>query len=207
MTYSSCLADDLSPLILDTSVLINLHASTYGARIFTALPNQAAVSRIVSDELEHETSVVNGDRRFIDGLISDHKMQILEMTDDEYAIFEQLVSGSDSLDDGEAATIAIASCRGYLPVIDERKGRQRSQRLIPNKEPAWSIDLFLHPCVITALEGAAAAEAIYLALCDGRMRIHEDCVDEVVGLIGANRALDCRSLPGYKARAAAWLSA
>jgi predicted nucleic acid-binding protein len=112
MTYSSCLANNLTPLILDTSVLINLHASMYGARILTALPNELLVPQIVSDELEHETSVINGERRFLEELISGQKVQVPAMANDEYAVFEKLVSGSPTLDDGEAATIAIASCRG-----------------------------------------------------------------------------------------------
>lgn len=59
MTYLSSLIEDASPLVLDTSVLINLHASTYGARILAALPNHALVPSIVATELAHETSKAN----------------------------------------------------------------------------------------------------------------------------------------------------
>jgi predicted nucleic acid-binding protein len=70
MTYSSSLADDSSSLILDTSVLINLHASTHGRRILTSLPHNVLVPEIVAAELDHETSKINGGHQFVRELAS-----------------------------------------------------------------------------------------------------------------------------------------
>jgi len=56
MTISSSLMNDETPLVLDTSVLINLHACTYGERILSALPHGIVIPQIVANELEHETS-------------------------------------------------------------------------------------------------------------------------------------------------------
>ncbi|MGY4379505.1 putative nucleic acid-binding protein [Bradyrhizobium sp. i1.3.6] len=55
MSCSSSLIDIADPLILDTSVLINLHACKYGERILASIPNDVVVSEIVAGELEHET--------------------------------------------------------------------------------------------------------------------------------------------------------
>jgi predicted nucleic acid-binding protein len=204
MTYSSSLANDLTPLVLDTSVLINLHASTHGDRILGAFPNNILVPGIVAAELDHETSKTNGEYRFINGLAATGKVQIVSFDDREYEVFNSLVSGSSSLGDGEAATIAIASCRGHVPIIDERKGRQQAQTLLSGKSPGWSLDLFCHPQILKELGKKESIDALYLALRDGRMRIHEDHCDHVVSLIGVQRALDCHSLPGYKFRKQQW---
>lgn len=204
MTYSSYLADDLTPLVLDTSVLINLHASTYGGRILSSLPNDILVPEIVASELEHETGRSNGEHQFIQDLATNRKVKLIVLDEREYEVFESLVSGSPSLGDGEAATIATAVCRNYLPVIDERKGRQRAQAHIFGKQPGWSIDLFRHPKVVAELGEALCADALYFALRDGRMRIHEGHCDHVVNLIGVQHALDCNSLPNYKVRRQQW---
>lgn len=52
MTFSNSLADGTKPLILDTSVLINLHASQRGEPILDALPNKILVPRQVIEELD-----------------------------------------------------------------------------------------------------------------------------------------------------------
>ena len=204
MTFSSSLTDDRRPLVLDTSVLINLHACTYGERILRAVPNDILVPRIVASELEHETSRRNGEHSFLHGLVESGEVALADLTEEEYPQFSALTSGSPSLDDGEAATIAIAATRRLRCLIDEKKGRARATLSMDQIEPAWSLDLLRHPQVIAALGPVQALEALYLALRDGRMRIHEDHCGHVVNIIGPNRALDCRSLPSYKVRRLEW---
>jgi len=145
MTFSSTLTDDRRPLVLDTSVLINLHACTYGERILRAVPNDILVPRIVANELDHETSRRNGEHSFMRGLIESGEVTLADLTDEEYAQFSILTSGSPSLGDGEAATIAIAATRGQHCLIDEKKGRARAALSMDQKEPAWSLDLLRHP--------------------------------------------------------------
>ncbi|MCF1742042.1 DNA-binding protein [Paradevosia shaoguanensis] len=198
MTFSSSLADDLRPLVLDTSVLINLHACTYGERVLTAITNDIVVPDIVARELEHETGRKNGDHSFLRGLIARGKVVEAGMIEAEYELFAILSGGSPSLDDGEAATIAIAARRGFRAVVDERKGRTRAAGLMDGQKPGWSLDLLLHPSVVQSLGEDVAADAVYLALRDGRMRIPAECGDEVVGLIGRERALECSCLPYFK---------
>jgi len=204
MTYSNSRADDMMPLVLDTSVLINLHASTQGGRILNSLPNDILVSEIVASELEHETSKNNGEHQFIHDLVATRKVRIVALDEREYEVFAGLVSGSSSLDDGEAATIAAATFRNCLPIIDERKGRQRAQEYVPGKQPGWSLDLFRHPNVVEELGVELSIEALYFALRYGRMRIQEAQCEHVVSLIGIQRAVECNCLPGYKLRRQQW---
>ena len=69
MSCSSSLSDITNPLVLDTSVLINLHACKYGERILAAIPNDILVPEIVAGELEHETSRRNGEHDFLYSLV------------------------------------------------------------------------------------------------------------------------------------------
>lgn len=126
MTYSSSLANKSKSLILDTSVLINLHASTHGESILEAIPNPLIVPAQVFSELEHETSKANGEHRFMSQLLADRVVHVAELDDKEWELFEKIVSGSNSLGDGEAAAIAIASNRNYIPVIDDQRGRAQA---------------------------------------------------------------------------------
>ena len=204
MTYSSSLANDRTPLVLDTSVLINLHASKSGSRILGALGNDILVPRIVAAELERETSKTSGEQQFIRDLVASCNVGLVALSEREYQVFDSLVSGSQSLGDGEAATIAIAVVRRHRPIIDERQGRLKAQADFSGKSPGWSLDIFRHPRVVTTLGTIEANDALYLALRDGRMRIHENHCDHVVGLIGIQRALECNSLPRYKVRREHW---
>lgn len=195
----------MTPLVLDTSVLINLDSSRFGERIVGALPHDIIVPEIVVSELLGEDVKCNSTHRFVQEIVATSKVSIVALTGSEYRLFGRLVSGKLSLDDGEAATIAIGFCRGYLPIIDERKGRQEARSCLGGKCPGWSLCLFRHPRVVASLGRRRATEALYFALRDGRMRVHESHCDEVVNLIGAQRALECYSLPGYKVRRVQWL--
>lgn len=200
MICSSSLIDIADPLVLDTSVLINLHACKYGERILTAIPNDILVPEVVAGELEHETSRRNGEYSFLHGLVAGGIVTLANLTDAEYEIFYELTSTSPSLDDGEAATIAVAATRRLLPVIDERRGRTRAGILMKARAPGWSLDLFRHPTAVAVLGNQPAVEALYLALRDGRMRIPSDRADGVIALIGNERSRDCSCLPGYRER-------
>jgi predicted nucleic acid-binding protein len=198
MSCSSSLIDIADPLVLDTSVVINLHACKHGERILTAIPNDIVVPEIVAGELEHDTSRRNGEHSFLHRLVTGGIVTLANMTDAEYEIFHELTSTSPSLDDGEAATIAVAAARDLLPVIDEKRGRARA--LVNARTPSWSLDLFRHPTAIAVLGDQPAIEALYLALRDGRMRIPSESADGVIALIGMERSRDCTCLPGYRDR-------
>jgi hypothetical protein len=133
-------------------------------------------------------------------LVADRIVTVVNMTDAEYLMFHELTSTSPSLDDGEAATIAIAASRQLRPVIDERRGRTRAGTLLPALVPHWSLDLLRHPTAVATLGVQNAVDALYHALHDGRMRIPSESVGDVIALIGVERSRDCTCLPGYRER-------
>lgn len=204
MTCSSSLSDTVKPLVPDTSVLINLHACSQGVQVFRSIPNKIVVSDVVAAELDHETSHANGDNHFLRNLVSMGLVEVVHLDDQAFRIFEMLTAAPDSLDDGEAATIALASTRDFVPVVDEHKGRRRAAALMNGQAPAWSLDILLHPAVQAGLPDGAYVDAIFQALSEGRMRIDEARCDAVVALIGPDRAVHCPCLPGFKSRRIAW---
>lgn len=205
MTCSSSLSDTLTPLVPDTSVLINLHACAQGVQVFRSIPNKIVVSDVVATELDHETSHAKGENGFLRSLISMGLVDVVLLDDQAFPIFEMLTAAPDSLGDGEAATIALAATRGLVPVIDERKGRRRAAALMDGQAPAWSLDLLLHPAVQAGLPAGAYVDAIFQALSEGRMRIDDARCDAVVALIGPERAVRCPSLPGFRSRRISWM--
>ena len=205
MMYSSSLDRDLRPLVLDTSVLINLHCSTYGDRILASLPNLVYVPEIVAQELDYGRGRRRGgEYQFLQDMSATRRVRLVAMNDREFELYQTLISGSQSLDDGEGATIAISASRGLIPVVDERKGRSRCQEVMPEIAPAWSLDLLRHEGVVKALGMPESIECLFLALRDGRMRIDPNHCEEVATLIGAERALNCFCLPNYKYRRPRW---
>lgn len=190
----------MRPLVLDTSALINLYASSRGEAILAALPMEILVPRTVSDELDRETNRMSGQAGFVAGLAQRAIVRATEMSEGESDLFLELTSTSPSLDDGEAATLAIAQARGLIAVIDERKGRNRAAPLLAPEAPWWSLDLFRHSGVVAALGPQVAAEALYFALLRGRMRIAAEHADAVIDLIGWERARKCTCLPNYRQR-------
>lgn len=204
MTYLSSLEPNPGPVVLDTSVLINIHKSTFGIDVLSHIPNKKYITSIVINEMIRSTHQKDGADKFIDSMISGGILDIAFLSEKEFEIYEQLTSGNPSLDDGEASTIAVSKHRNATPVIDEKKGRNRSIQLLPDNTPYWSLDLFCHSNVVNQLGQKKSSEAVYLALKEGRMRIHQDHCDSVVEIIGAKRAINCHSLPNYKSRRAEW---
>lgn len=193
MNFSSSLTDDQLPLVLDASALISVHATTYGVQVLSAIPNQIIVPQIVAAEFQRGTE----DKVFLSELVDAGTVAIYDLTDEEYEFFGTLIT---DLDDGESATLAIAISRNCLPIIDERKGRARAISLVSSLEAGWSLDLIRHPMVLSSLGSPADVDALFLALRESHMRIPDDRADEVIALIGEQRARECTCLPGYKRR-------
>lgn len=110
---------------------------------------------------------------------------------------ESMVVGSatNTLDDGEAATIAHALEEGTIAVIDERKAIRICNERFPKLELRSTVDIFSHPKVTHALGQRQLANALFKALQDARMRVLPNQVKWVVNQIGAERAAQCLSLP------------
>lgn len=193
MTFSSSLSSNERVLVLDASVLINLIGSGYSERILAALSVPVTVSDYAANEIldgGHDDAVV------MQGLLDGGLLARAPMTSAGSSLFEDLVSGAtqESLGDGEAATIAIASDMGAVAVIDEKQGWRIANGRLAGLQLATTVDILALRSVRITLGENALCEAVHLALVRARMQVREHQLDWVVGCIGSEAALACRSL-------------
>ncbi|MDX2085755.1 MAG: DNA-binding protein [Candidatus Melainabacteria bacterium] len=199
MTYSSCLTDwSGTHLVLDTSAVINLYACGRANDIIDALPHACLMPKIAAKELEAANAEAREQLSFLSSLVSTSRIQLIDLNESCFVHYERFVSGSRSLDDGEAAVLAIALEHGFLPVLDERKARHRVLDEKPNIIVPSTIDLFLHPTVFQSLGSEASVDIIYTALQKANMSVLPEQRDTVIALIGKERAKTCQSLPRFK---------
>jgi predicted nucleic acid-binding protein len=191
------LTDPDALLVADASTVININASGCGPMIVKALPNPVAIVNIIAEELEEGRHRLRQDADLLNDLKVARLVEIVELDDVGAIHFEQLVIGPAemTLDDGEAATIAYAVGKNGIPLIDERKATRICARRFPELRIASTVDIFTHPELRAALGKDKLADAVFNALCHGRMRVFPHHVEWVVELIGRDRAGLCTSLP------------
>lgn len=184
-------------VVADTSVIINLNATKRAAEVLSSLPFRVVVTEIVTGELTEDRRGGRRDAGLLAGLEKAGHVQVVSLDEVGLDIFSGLVIGpaGETLDDGEASTIAYAVEHGIVPVIDERKGLKICSARFPSLRPKSTVDLFADPGVMEALGRDSLSDAIFQTLRNARMRIPPEHVAWVIALIGADRAALCHSLP------------
>ncbi|SOE70894.1 Predicted nucleic acid-binding protein, contains PIN domain [Burkholderia sp. D7] len=203
MTFSSCITDKDAVLVLDTSVVINLLATGRATSILEALSIPIIVTDTVVREIEQ--GAINGrpEPELLKTMIGDQVMRVGELEGQTLTNFFDLVSGStsQSLDDGEAATLVFAYGNGYSAAIDEKKATRLAAERFGSLCLVTTIDILAHETVRTSLGEALLAEATFQALHLARMQVREHQFDWVVRLIGAENVEACSSLRRHARRA------
>jgi len=130
-------------------------------------------------------------------IMSPEYCEVVKLRPEGLIHFETLVVGaaSETLDDGEAATIAYAAEVSAVALIDERKAIRLCGARFPDLRLGCTVDLFAHASVQSALGRARLADALYRALIDARMRVLPRHLNGIVELIGDERVAQCVSLP------------
>lgn len=196
MTFSSCLTDRDSILVLDASVIINLLATGYASAILQAVPAPIVVTDNVIREIEQ--GAVNGrpEPKQLLELIHNQILKTEELSGVALEHFFDLVSGSTaaSLGDGEAATLALAHCNGFTAGIDEKKATKISSERFENLRLITTVDILAYEPVRISLGDEALAKATLQALKNARMQVRENQFDWLQGLIGCENVSLCPSL-------------
>lgn len=197
MEAAKFLTDCPAPFVADTSVVINLIATGFASAIIEALPHSLVAVDIVSAELDTGRDRGRMDLDRFNELINAGTVQIVNLGDIGMQHFSELVAGStaETLDDGEAATIAYALEHSGTAFIDERKALRICSVRYPTLRVCCTVDLLTHPDVRAYLGADILADATFNALQKGRMRVLPHHLDQVVNLIGSERAASCESLP------------
>ncbi|WP_156917475.1 hypothetical protein [Salinarimonas rosea] len=185
------------PVVLDASVVINLHATERAAEILRAFDNPFFATSNACAEL------LNGERRgharpgFLQSLIDQAAISEVRLTEACSAVYGELIEGSarQTLDDGEAATVAYAIDQGAYAMIDERKARAICAVRFKSLKVCCTAELLLHPLVGRTLGKEGQIEAILKALRRARMHVPNELIDLVVNIIGREEAATCNSLP------------
>ena len=197
MTRWNSLHDFAGPLVVDTSVLINLCATGKFEELLAALPGLLVIVGEVLREFEagqEQGAVRAGD---FSAWAKRGMLALAALGEAGQRHFDDLTGGSaeESLDDGEAAAIACALKREGAIATDDRKGLRICRERFPRLPAASTMDLLTDPRAETALGRKGQAAAVYRALRLGRMRVPEEYYAETVALIGPQRARRCPSLP------------
>lgn len=197
MGLRTSLSDGDRVLVADTSTIINLNATGCSEDILRALPYRITAADVARKELEIGRSKGRTDAARFEALVGNGLIEVVKLGDGGLLHFEGLVIGpaSETLDDGEAATIAFAAETGAVAVIDESKALRLGARRFPSLRLASTVDVLVHPAVLDTLGAKALADAVFNALAGARMRVPPQHIPGVVALIGSERAAECASLP------------
>jgi predicted nucleic acid-binding protein len=193
----SCLTDSSARLVFDASTAINLNATGCAAKVLRALPHAAILTDVVLGELQEDSRNGRRDGDLVEKLIAADLLRVENIADLSQSIFEELVigRGPNTLDDGEAATVAFAVENDLIPVLDERKARRICAERFATTKIASTIDLLCHDAVAASLGTDILGDAVFSALQNARMRVLPQHVNWVVTCIGPQRAAQCLSLP------------
>ena len=197
MVCPSCLNDPAVPVVADTSVVINLNATGFAQVILDALPNPFVVTEDVAIELEGGRRNGRKTRDGLDALIAGGQVEIVRLGSNGLRQFAGLVSGlaTDTLDDGEAATIAYALEHNATALIDERKANKICEERFGELSTGCTLDLLAHSKIEPVLGRMGLVEGVFNALYYGRMRVPPGHVGWVANLVGQDRMKKCISLP------------
>jgi predicted nucleic acid-binding protein len=193
----SCLIDPTALIAVDASTVINLNATGCAADILRSIPNPVIIIDVVQDELREDSRSGRNDGDMVAALISACVLSVAKLDDLKESHFEELVigRGDETLDDGEAATIAFGIERGAVVIVDERKATRLCGERFPKLAVGSSLDIFTHDAVLLALGEKALSDAVFNALHSARMRVPPSALSWVIELLGQERASLCESLP------------
>ena len=199
MNRSPCSLKSRSPFIADASVWINLTATGCLEAILSAIATPFVITDVALAESERGRCKgrIAADR--LEQLIEKRLVSVVDGAGQDEELFLSLVGGaaSETVDDGEAATIAHAERLGATAVIDDRKAILLAKRRFPELALCTTADLLLEGAVLEQLGPSGASDVFYNALVNARMRIPDHRLDAVIQLLGPERAACCTSLPAY----------
>lgn len=196
MTFSSCLAEQSPPVVLDASVIINLLATGHADKILRALPGRSYITENVVVEIKGGAENGRPESKKLFDLIERGNLEVVELDEQALESFIGIVSGSasDSLGDGEAATLAFAHRNGLIAAIDEKKATRIAADRFEVLKIATTVDLLAHTPVRLALGQEQLSTAVLDALRLARMQVWAPQFDWVVEQIGAANVVLCPSL-------------
>ena len=140
----------MTTLLLDACVALNLAATGRPTHILATLTPRFAMAR------QAAAGVITQEVVDPHQWVAEDLLHILEL---ESAETQQFVTLAAEIDDGEAATLAIARMRGFQVATDDRKARRVARRLdLP--EPVRTSQLLQDYCTAANLPKSEVARVL-----------------------------------------------
>jgi predicted nucleic acid-binding protein len=183
-------------LVADASFWINLAVIERPEELLQTLGQPVIVPDVTLEELKR---VGRQPALIVETMLSSGYAKLETLPQSALTAYAALVAGAaaDTLDDGEAATLALANALGGVAVIDETKARRLSPIHFPKQRLIYSIEILLSPAVKRALGRIRLSDAVFAALRISRMRVPPELAASVIEIIGHDRAQLCHSLPNH----------
>jgi len=183
--------------VADASVWINLAATGCADRILGLYGATLEITQTALSELERGRLKGRQAADEVAALLHLGLMQVVDLDPRDEDLFLSLVAGaaSQTLDDGEAATLVHAHRVRTTAFIDERKATSLAAVRFPGLVVASTVDLLFAPAVRSGLGEVGLGDALYGALVEAKMRVAAHHAPEVVACVGLERAEGCTSLP------------
>lgn len=197
MRSVSCIVDSDTPLVLDSSVFVNLSATGFADKILDAIPMEVVMPAQVISELKRSIKQGYNDAIALLPLLEDGIVASLDIPRRAHSDFISLVSGPSmsSLSDGEAATIAISQVLKAWAAIDDRKSRRVCAERFRHLKLASSVDIISHCDVVDAFSERELAAALLAALEVAHMEVEDRHVRWVGRCIGFEKLNASTTLP------------
>lgn len=185
------------PLVGDASVWINLAATGRMETVVGSTSRRFLITQTALSELEKGRGKGRLTVEAIAPLISSSLIELVELAPDHEETFISLVAGiaSETLDDGEAATLAYAHGGKAIALIDERKATSIAQRRFPELAVVSTTELLMVPELRSRFTSDEFADVLFGALSVARMRVPDHLLEEVCTLLGGERLSHCPSIP------------
>lgn len=194
----STLIDRHAELAIDASVLINVLGTGDAVAVMSALARPIVIASAAYREVRRDP-FTGGDASAAIGVLERKGLLLrcdLDAKGTQHMVALIGASGSDALDDGEAATIALGARRSCCVVIDEARGRRIANDVPIAAGILGTIDLLACNHVQQALGEERFKAAILGAAQNARMRFPIECGEWAENLLGKSVSQD---LPGLRA--------
>jgi len=192
----SRLFDDMRLLAVDASVAINLLGTGRAADILRLIGRRFVIEDSARAEVQRNPSNGQPGSQSLGALSQSGLLTYVRLRDSAHASFLALTGAEppDDLDDGEAATIALAVDTGAVALLDDRKAIRVAQQRHSGLVILQTLDLLSCDALVAAVTSAELADIVYAALQNARMRVPLPFRKWTVGIIGNERAAKCPSL-------------
>lgn len=161
------------PLVLDTSVWINILATEESQEIMRILSSNHLAPMQVIEEIKRNPVTQNPYSRTNHPLLNSSNVKAVELSGEELDLFLDLVgsASADRIGDGEAAAIALAFHRQAVLGLDDKKARRIAQSRFEGLKLAYSADLLTSAPVVNGLGQERSSTAFEKARKFGRMHV------------------------------------